>query len=314
MTKIIFMGTPDFSKTVLAGLVDAGYEIAAVVTQPDHLVGRQKKLHSSPVKQYAQEHDFLVLQPEKISGSPEMEQLISLKADLIITAAFGQFLPTKLLNSAQIAAINVHGSLLPRNRGGAPIQRAIMNGDQQTGITIMYMAAKMDAGDMIAQEAIDILPTDTTGDLFAKLSVIGRDLLLQVLPDIIAGTNDRQVQDESLVTVTPNISAAEEKIDITKSALIINRQVRGLNPNPGAYLNLNGVRTKIYQTVIGTAKTTATPGTVVERTKKQLGIATGDQTVLFLTEIQLAGKSNMPIAAFLNGKGKDIQIGDHIID
>ncbi|MBA1394341.1 methionyl-tRNA formyltransferase, partial [Lactobacillus sp. XV13L] len=200
MTKVIFMGTPAFSVPILEGLLQQNYEIVAVVTQPDRAVGRKQKISFSPVKQYALQHDLSIYQPEKLGHSAELEQLISLQADLIITAAFGQFLPTKLLASAKIAAINVHGSLLPRNRGGAPVQRAIMNGDQTTGITIMYMAKKMDAGDIISQQEVAISATDTAGSLFDKLSQVGRDLLLKTLPDIIAGTNQRITQDESLVT------------------------------------------------------------------------------------------------------------------
>ncbi|MBA1435277.1 methionyl-tRNA formyltransferase [Bombilactobacillus bombi] len=313
MTKVIFMGTPAFSVPILEGLLQQNYEIVAVVTQPDRAVGRKQKISFSPVKQYALQHDLSIYQPEKLGHSAELEQLISLQADLIITAAFGQFLPTKLLASAKIAAINVHGSLLPRNRGGAPVQRAIMNGDQTTGITIMYMAKKMDAGDIISQQEVAISATDTAGSLFDKLSQVGRDLLLKTLPDIIAGTNQRITQDESLVTFTPNIQPAEEKIDITKPALCINRQVRGLNPDPGAYLFLKGQRTKIYQTTMANLTTKLQPGQVVSKTKKQLGIATGDQQVLYLDQLQPAGKAVMPISAYLNGKGKDIQVGEQII-
>ena len=169
MTKVIFMGTPQFSVPILAGLVQAGYEIAAVVTQPDRVVGRKQKLLYSPVKEYALQQNLTIYQPEKLTNSSELKTLIELKVDLLITAAFGQFLPTKLLQSAQIAALNVHGSLLPRNRGGAPIQRAIMNGDSITGITIMYMVAQMDAGDIISQQSVPIADTDTAGSLFDNL-------------------------------------------------------------------------------------------------------------------------------------------------
>ena len=313
MTKVIFMGTPQFSVPILAGLVQAGYEIAAVVTQPDRVVGRKQKLLYSPVKEYALQQNLTIYQPEKLTRSSELETLIGLKADLLITAAYGQFLPTKLLQSAQIAALNVHGSLLPRNRGGAPIQRAIMNGDPVTGITIMYMVAQMDAGDIISQQSVPIADTDTAGSLFDKLSYVGRDLLLQTLPQVIAGTNQRQVQDESLVTITPNIAPEEEQINISQPALKINRQVRGLNPDPGAYLWLNGVRTKVFQTTVADETTDLNPGQIVHKSKKQLAIAAGEHSVLYLEQIQPAGKSLMSIAAFLNGKGKDFYIGQQII-
>ena len=313
MTKVIFMGTPQFSVPILAGLVQAGYEIAAVVTQPDRVVGRKQRLLYSPVKEYALQQNLTIYQPEKLTHSSELETLIGLKADLLITAAFGQFLPTKLLQSAQIAALNVHGSLLPRNRGGAPIQRAIMNGDSITGITIMYMVAQMDAGDIISQQSVPIADTDTAGSLFDKLSYVGRDLLLQTLPQVIAGTNQRQVQDESLVTITPNIAPEEEQINISQPALKINRQVRGLNPDPGAYLWLNGVRTKVFQTTVADETTDLNPGKIVHKSKKQLAIAAGEHSVLYLEQIQPAGKSLMSIAAFLNGIGKDFYIGQQII-
>jgi len=176
MTSIVFMGTPQFAAPILASLIDEKYDVLAVVTQPDRKVGRKHVLTASPVKQVALAHDILVLQPEKISGSPEMQKVIDLQPDLIVTAAFGQFLPTKLLKAAQIGAINVHGSLLPKYRGGAPVQYSIMNGEAETGITIIYMVKKMDAGDMLAQRAIPITPEDDTGTMFEKLSVVGRCL------------------------------------------------------------------------------------------------------------------------------------------
>ncbi|UQS81619.1 methionyl-tRNA formyltransferase [Bombilactobacillus folatiphilus] len=312
MTKIIFMGTPAFSVTVLEGLLQAQYEIVAVVTQPDRQVGRKKRLEMSPVKKFALAHDLLVLQPEKLSGSPELTTLIDLHPDLIVTAAFGQFVPTKLLKAAQIAAINVHGSLLPHNRGGAPIQRSIMNGDQQTGITIMYMVAQMDAGDIISQQSIEIDQHDTSGSLFAKLAIVGRDLLLQTIPQIVAGTNKRFPQDESQVTVTPNLKPDEEQIDIQQAAAYIDRQVRGLNPDPVAYLMVKKQRVKVYQISVGEQTTTAKPGTIVERTKHQLGIAAGDNSIIYLERLQPAGKNVMMISDYLNGNGKDLQVGDQI--
>ena len=315
MTKIVFMGTPQYAVNILAGLLTdtAAYEILAVVTQPDRRVGRRQRLQENPVKSFATAHHLPVMQPERLAQSVELQQIIELQTDLIITAAYGQFLPPELLAAPRLAAVNVHGSLLPKNRGGAPIQRAIMNGDTQTGITLMYMAAQMDAGDIISQQAVPIEATDTAGSLFEKLSLVGRDLLLTTLPQIIAGTNERIPQDDSQATFTPNIKPTEELININQPATQINRQVRGLNPDPVAYLWLDGLRTKIYQATVVDQATTLAPGHVVARTKKHLWIAAGEQTVLSLDEIQPAGKSRMSIAAFLNGKGKDIQIGDQII-
>lgn len=313
MTKIIFMGTPNFSVAVLKNLLANDYDVIAAVTQPDRPVGRKKKLTQTPVKKEAIANNIPVYQPEKLSGSPELDELMNLDADLIITAAYGQFLPNKFLNSVKIAAINVHGSLLPKYRGGAPIQRAIMNGESQTGITIMYMAKKMDAGDMISQVAIPITEEDTAGSIFEKLSQVGSQELIRDLPSIIAGNNRQMKQNDDFVTFAPNIARSEEKIDINKPAVEINRQVRGLNPDPVAYLDLNNERTKIYQTTVSNETTDLKPGTVVDRTKKKLAVAAGNGSILYLDQIQPAGKSVMPIAAFLNGKGKDIKVGETII-
>ena len=178
MTSIIFLGTPNFAVPILKALSDSNYEIKAVVTQPDKKVGRKQKLTQSPVKELAEKLNLPVFQPAKLSKSDELNQLVEMHADLVITAAYGQFLPTKLSQSAKSAAVNVHGSLLPKYRGGAPIQYALINGDQKTGVTIMEMVKQMDAGDIYAQEAIAIDENDTAGTLFEKLSLLGRDLLL----------------------------------------------------------------------------------------------------------------------------------------
>ena len=195
MTSVIFLGTPEFAVPIIEGLIAQHYDILAVMTQPDRKVGRKQRLAASPVKQAAQKHDIPVLQPEKLSGSPELAQAIAMAPDLIVTAAYGQFLPTKFLEAAKIIAVNVHGSLLPKYRGGAPIQYSIMNGDSETGVTIIEMVKKMDAGDMFAQAKLPLTRADDTGTVFAKLSLLGRDLLLETLPRIIAGTATRTPQD-----------------------------------------------------------------------------------------------------------------------
>ena len=246
-TKIIFMGTPDFSATVLKGLLaDPRYEILAVVTQPDRKVGRKKEIRMTPVKQVALEHQLPVLQPEKLSGSPEMESLLSLDAEGIVTAAFGQFLPTKLLENFQFA-VNVHASLLPKYRGGAPIHYALINGDDEAGVTIMEMVKEMDAGDMIAARSLPILDEDNVGTLFEKLAVLGRDLLLDSLPAYLAGEIKPRPQDPGLVTFSPNILPEEEVLDWTKTNRQVFNQIRGMNPWPVAHTILNGQRFKIYE-------------------------------------------------------------------
>lgn len=306
MTKIIFMGTPAFSVPVLDGLIESGYEVVAVVTQPDRAVGRKKEIKMTPVKAAAQRHSLPVYQPEKISGSDEMADLMQLGADIIVTAAFGQFLPEKLLNSVA-HAVNVHASLLPKYRGGAPVHYAIINGDEQAGVTIMEMVKQMDAGDMISQKAIPITDTDDVGTMFEKLSIVGRDLLLATLPDYLLGKLHPTPQDEKLVTFSPNITSEEEKIDWSASARDIFNQVRGMSPWPVAHTTWQGARFKLH--AVRLAEGSGKPGQVIGKTKKSLVIATGEGAVSLLI-VQPAGKPKMPIQDFLNGLGKMINIGD----
>ena len=314
MTSIVFMGTPQFSVPILEALVaQADYDVLAVVTQPDRKVGRKQVLQQTPVKEAAVRLNLPVYQPEKLSGSPELAAVIDLQPDLIVTAAYGQFLPSTLLAAAQIAAINVHGSLLPKYRGGAPIQYAVLNGDSEIGITIMHMAKKMDAGDMIEQASIPIEATDDTGSLFDKLSFVGRDLLLKNLPAIIDQTAPRTVQDERQVTFAYNITKEEEALDITKPALALVNQIRALRPQPGAWLPINGQRTKIWQATVAATTTDVAPGTIVSINKKDFEIAAGDQTVLKITEIQPAGKAKMPVQSYLNGVGKQLAVGQQVV-
>lgn len=315
MKKVVFMGTPSFAVPILKGLVNSGdYDIKAVVTQPDRPFGRKRVLKASPVKQAAEELSIPVLQPEKISGSEEMDKIIDINPDFIITAAFGQFLPEKLLNAAKIAAVNVHGSLLPKYRGGAPVQYSLINGDKQTGISIMYMVKKMDAGDVLSQRAIDIEADDDTASLFEKLSIVGRDLLLTTLKDIENGKAVATPQNEDEVVFSPNISRAQEQLDFNKTAFLIDRKVRALRPSPNAFAIMKGKRTKFWETRLLSEKTDLEPGQVVEKTKKSLKIACGDHTVLQVLEIQPAGKPKQAINAFLNGAGQSIKEGDMVIE
>lgn len=300
------MGTPAFSVPVLDGLIESGYEVVAVVTQPDRAVGRKKEIKMTPVKAAAQRHSLPVYQPEKISGSDEMADLMQLGADIIVTAAFGQFLPEKLLNSVA-HAVNVHASLLPKYRGGAPVHYAIINGDEQAGVTIMEMVKQMDAGDMISQKAIPITDTDDVGTMFEKLSIVGRDLLLATLPDYLLGKLHPTPQDEKLVTFSPNITSEEEKIDWSASARDIFNQVRGMSPWPVAHTTWQGARFKLH--AVRLAEGSGKPGQVIGKTKKSLVIATGEGAVSLLI-VQPAGKPKMPIQDFLNGLGKMINIGD----
>ena len=313
MTSVIFMGTPEFSVPVLQGLVDNGYDVKAVVTQPDRPVGRKHQVTPSPVKQLAIKLDLPVLQPEKLSGSDELDTLINLHADLIVTAAFGQFLPSKLLNAVNIAAVNVHGSLLPKYRGGAPVQYAIMNGDAETGITIMYMVKKMDAGDILAQEAIPIEADDDVETMFAKLSIVGRDLLLQTLPKVIDKSIVPVPQVEDEVVFSPNIQPEQEQLDFSVPANLVDAKVRALRPAPGAYTTLNGQRTKFWHTTVVAETTDLLPGQVVKRGKHQLWLAAGNNTVIQIDNVQPAGKPKQDITVYLNGMGQNIKEHQQVI-
>lgn len=313
MTSIVFMGTPQFSVPILEGLVAHDYQVLAVVTQPDRKVGRKQVLQQTPVKKAAVQLNLPVFQPEKLSGSQALADLIALQPDLIVTAAYGQFLPTKLLEAAKIAAINVHGSLLPKYRGGAPIQYAVLNGDSEIGITIMHMAKKMDAGDMIEQAHIPIEASDDTGSLFDKLSYVGRDLLLKTLPRIIDQTAPRIPQDEAQVTFAYNITKEQERLDINQPAIQLVNQIRALRPQPGAWLPINGQRTKLWQATVAKTTTNQPAGVIVAINKKDFELAAGNGTVLKITEIQPAGKAKMPVQSFLNGVGKQLTVGQQVV-
>ena len=307
MTKIIFMGTPDFSATVLKGLLESKqYEILAVVTQPDRAVGRKKEIRMTPVKQVAVDHHLAIYQPEKLSRSEELEKIMALSADGIVTAAFGQFLPSRLLDSVSFA-VNVHASLLPKYRGGAPIHYAIINGDKEAGVTIMEMVKEMDAGDMIARRAIPIEETDNVGTMFEKLALVGRDLLLESLPSYLAGDLKPVPQDKNQVTFSPNISPEEERIDWTKTNRQLFNQIRGMYPWPVAHTLLNGERFKIYEAT--PVEGAGQPGEILAIGKKELIVAAGEGA-LSLKTVQPAGKPKMTIVDFLNGLGRQLSVGD----
>lgn len=312
-TSVVFMGTPEFAVPILQSLIDnPEYDIQAVLTQPDHHIGRKRTLHQSPVKELAEQYNIEVLQPAKLSKSPEMEKIINLQPDLMITAAYGQFLPTKLLAAAKIAAINVHGSLLPKYRGGAPIQYSIINDDKETGVSIMYMVKKMDAGDIISQRSIPIEDTDDSGTMFKKLSLLGRDLLLETLPKLISGDVNPVAQDPDKVVFSPNITSEQEQIDFRLPAWLIDAKVRGLRPAPLGNMIIDGLRTKIYDVTPLEEKTDLEPGKVVRVTKHQLVIAAGDGTTYQINKLKPAGKKAMDITSYLNGH-KDITEGGQVV-
>ncbi|MDN7241295.1 methionyl-tRNA formyltransferase [Planococcus sp. N028] len=307
MTKIVFMGTPAFSAPVLRMLVEEGYDVISVVTQPDRPVGRKKVLTPTPVKEEALRLGLPVYQPEKLRNPDELQQVLDMEPDLIVTAAFGQILPSALLEAPKLGAINVHASLLPAYRGGAPIHQAIIDGQTETGITIMYMVDRLDAGDIISQITVPIEKQDHTGSMFDKLSVAGTELLKATLPSIIDGTNPRTPQDEELVTYARNISREQEQIDWTRSATAIYNQVRGLHPWPVAYTTFNEANMKIWWAEEISSRKSGKPGEVIELTEDSIVVQTGDG-VLAIKDLQPAGKKRMAAKDYL--KGPKIQAGD----
>ena len=302
MKKLIFMGTPEFAVPVLDKLVKNGYEIALVVTQPDKVQGRRKEVIYSPVKKYALANDLKLIQPFKISDS--LEELYAINADLIITAAYGQILPKALLDN--IKAINVHGSLLPAYRGGAPIQYALFDGLDKTGVTIMDMAFKMDSGDIILKGEVDILDDDNYETLSEKLSYVGADLLI----DALKNDYPRIKQDEDLVTFAYTLKREDEFLDFynNSSRELINR-LRGLMPEPGASIKIGDIIYKVYNIEKSDIINMLKPGEIL--LNKQ-GMFVGTKTdVLKINEIQAPGKKRLNIKDFLNGQ-KDIQSKDFV--
>ncbi|MFL1630817.1 methionyl-tRNA formyltransferase [Staphylococcus capitis] len=310
MSKIIFMGTPDFSTKVLEMLI-AEHDVIAVVTQPDRPVGRKKVMTPPPVKKVALEHNIDVYQPEKLKGSEELEELLTLDADLNVTAAFGQLLPESLLNAPRLGAINVHASLLPKYRGGAPIHQAIIDGEEKTGITIMYMVKKLDAGNIISQKAINIEEDDNVGTMHDKLSFLGADLLKDTLPSIVNETNDSIPQDDSEATFASNISREDERINWNQSAQDIHNHIRGLSPWPVAYTTMDDKNLKLYSSHIISGKN-GNPGKIIETTKKAIIIGTGSNDAIALTDMQLAGKKRMLVANYLSGVQESL-VGKQLI-
>lgn len=293
--KIVFMGTPKFAEVVLSKLHEK-YNVSLVVTQPDRKVGRRQEIVYSPVKSLAKELNIEVFQPYSIME--DYQTIIDLKPDLIITAAYGQMIPDEVLNVCP--NLNVHGSLLPKRRGGAPVQRAIIEGDDTTGITLMYMAKEMDSGDMIAQKEIKILDDDTTTILMEKLSYVGADLLLEHLPKVIDGTAKRITQDESLVTFSFNLTKEDEEISFNKPTKLVLRHLNGLLDEPGGCFYFNGQRIKVYKLEKSDIIKDKISGTILNVNNK-LTIKTLDGAVNVL-EIQIPGKRRMNIKDFLNGQ------------
>lgn len=309
--KVVYMGTPDFAAAPLEAMIKAGVEVTCVVTQPDRPKGRSGKLIASPVKEVALKYDIPVFQPERIKRPEAVEELKKFPADIFVVAAFGQILSQEILDMPKYGCINIHASLLPHLRGASPIQQSILLGDRESGVTIMQMEAGIDTGDILYQEKIEISPTETGGSLFDKLADLGAEMIVKVLPMIERGELTPIPQDEDIADYAGMLTKSMGKIDFASSALSIDRQVRGMNPWPGAFTYLGGKQLKIWH--CGAVSTLPDdpyrdekidkdePGTVIEVLKDAIYIRTGDG-ILRIDELQLEGKKRMAVKDFLLGQ------------
>lgn len=304
--KIVFMGTPEFSVPILEGLIE-NYDVIGVVTQPDKEVGRNHVIKFSKVKEVALANDIRVFQPVKVRE--DYDDIVKLNPDLIVTCAYGQIIPKVLLDLPKYGCINVHASLLPKLRGGAPIHRAILNGDMKTGITIMYMDEHMDTGDIIQSEEVLIEKDDTVGTLHDKLSVMGKELLLNVLNKYKDGNFPHVRQDDSEATYAPIIKREDELVDFNKTSLEIYNKIRGLNPFPVAYAILDGKVMKLYSSSIkDNVYTSKRNGEIVRVYSDGIGVSTKDSEIV-ITEIKPEGKRKMSVKEYLNGIDKESLVG-----
>ncbi len=299
--RIVFMGTPVFGKEILRCLVENDYEVIGVVAQPDKAVGRKQIITACPVKEYALEQGIEVIQP--INIKEDYSRIVELNPDLIVTCAYGQIIPKALLELPRLGCINVHASLLPKLRGGAPIQHSIIDGLKETGVTIMEMVRKMDAGAIISQGKVTIEDNDTYGSLHDKLIEVGTKLLIDTLPSIIDQSYEKVEQNEDEVTFGYNISKEEEKVDLSKDYDTIYNQVRGLIPNPCAYVLVDGKKVKFYEVEKTDITDNNVNGTIVF-VGKELGLVV-DHRVILVKQLQLEGKSKMTAKEFRNGAGRN---------
>ena len=303
--KVIFMGTPIFASIILDELIKK-YNVIMVVCQPDREKDRKGNIIYSPCKKLAIENNIQVFQPLKIRD--EYQKILDMNPDIIITAAYGQIIPDIVLNYPKYGAINVHGSLLPKLRGGAPIHRAIINGDKEIGVTIMYMDKRMDAGDIISQRAIPLTIDMNLDIAYEKLAILGRDLLIETIPSIINGTNNRIHQDENEVTFGYNITKEEEKINFDDTSMNVYNKIRGLSSVPGAYAIINNKRMKVYSSTISDIKSKNLPGVIEDIRNDGIYVNTKDY-IIKLTDIKLEGKKRCQVHEFINGIKKEDYIG-----
>ena len=306
--KVVFMGTPDFAVPTLEAPIDK-HEVTAVISQPDKPKGRGKKLQPTPVKQAAEAHGIPVYQPEKIKDEEFIKTLAGIEADVFVVVAYGQILPQTVLDMPKYGCVNVHGSLLPKYRGAAPIQWSIINGETVTGVTIMYMEKGLDTGAMILKREIPIEPTDTFGTLHDKMAPVGAQALIEALEMLENGTANPEKQDDALSSYVSVIDKSLGNIDWSMDAKSITDLVRGLDPVPGAYSYLNGEPIKIW--AAETADYTGNAGEVVFTDKKKgFAVAAGSGAV-FVKQMQAKGGKRMPSADYM--RGHEIKVGDRFI-
>ena len=295
--KIVYMGTPDFAVEPLKRL-NANYDVIMVVTQPDKEVGRKKEIKFSPVKEYAIENGIEVFQPSNIRN--DYQRILDANPDIIITCAYGQIIPKELLEFPKYKCINIHASLLPKLRGGAPIHWAIINGDKKTGVTIMYMNEKMDEGDILYKEEIDILDSDNVETLHDKLSELGSKMIIDFLPNIESGNINPVKQNNEEATYGFNITREDEKLDFSKTSREIFNKIRGLNPWPVSYTSLDGKIIKVYNSKIGSSNINGKPGEIIYIYPDGIGVKTSDGEII-ITEIKEEGKNRILVKDYLNG-------------
>lgn len=314
--RIAFAGTPEFSKYILEQLIAVDHNIVTVYTQPDKPRGRGKKLLPTPVKELALQHDLTILQPASLKNSTAAQQLQELDIDVMIVVAYGLILPENILNIPKYGCINIHASMLPRWRGAAPIQRAILAGDSKTGITIMQMDAGLDTGNMLLTQECTIDDTDTSYALELKLRIISAELIIKFLNNVTGYLDGAIQQDDSVSCYAAKITKLEAKLDWNESAIHLSRKIRAFNPVPGCYcfLSDNVTRIKIWQTIVVTEKQhNVTPGTIVQANNTGIDVVTGDKTILRILRLQLPGSKPMQVKDVLNSKAKLLKIHSSLL-
>ena len=298
--RVVFMGTPDFAVSTLEKIIENGHEVVAVYTQPDKPKGRGKAMQFTPVKEKALEHNIPVYQPVRIKNEEAIEQLRALNPEVIVVVAYGQILPKAILDMPNYGCINVHASLLPKYRGSAPIQWALIEGEEETGVTTMMMDIGCDTGDMLLKSTTKITKEDTAGTLHDRLGAMGADLLIETLKQAEAGTLVREKQDESKATHVVMLSKQLGEIKFTEDASYIERLIRGFNPWPSAYTHLDGKTLKVWKADVIEGKVEGKPGEILEVSKEGIFVQAGNG-VLVIKELQLEGKKRMTVDAFLRG-------------